>query len=213
MADTTRFERLTLLDLPNEVLLQIFELSREPCLIHTSRRLYQVLPNYLWYTKALLCFAFNTVFEGTLPHVIIQYTIGCHPSFLRDFIPWKRSDRIQLQADIARRAWPNVTMYQKLQVMFFKVMIIKRALLGESLRDPLPYLAEHPETFKVSRSRWPGDSEPAYSMDVGDVVAGFDKHGCHFQGEDFESSRLAALWDIRHVPDCLLKGDDSDSKH
>lgn len=40
-------------NMPAEVLQQIFWYAREPCLIHTCRRLYQLLPTFPLYTRAL----------------------------------------------------------------------------------------------------------------------------------------------------------------
>lgn len=49
--DSHRRSRLDLL--PTEILLMILELSLEPALIHTSRRMYTSLPSYVPFSKAL----------------------------------------------------------------------------------------------------------------------------------------------------------------
>lgn len=51
--------KTTLLDLPAELLLEIFNQAREPAMIHTCKALHSVLPGFVKYTQALVCLAYG----------------------------------------------------------------------------------------------------------------------------------------------------------
>ncbi|KPI45436.1 uncharacterized protein AB675_271 [Cyphellophora attinorum] len=62
-----------LLDLPAEILLEIFYWTREPCMIHACKQLYELLPDYTGHSKMLLGLAFATRHGGYLTPWITRH--------------------------------------------------------------------------------------------------------------------------------------------
>lgn len=123
---STASKRLQLLDLPPEILLTIFRFTREPCLIHTCKALYQLLPAFVAYTKALLLLGFGAFSKqpdangkGAKP-----LTLPGHPD--KD---WTRAERDELQLSAASSHFLRVSHLRQTHLALF------RQLLREKLVD------------------------------------------------------------------------------
>jgi hypothetical protein len=64
---------LVLLNLPAEILLEIFYWTRGPCMIHVCKQLYELLPGYVGHSKMLLGLAFATRHGSYLTPWITRY--------------------------------------------------------------------------------------------------------------------------------------------
>lgn len=126
-----------LLDLPAEILLQIFYSSREPCLIHTCRQLRDLLPGYVSYTKSLVGLAYGPR-PGQLDFCDypeeFYFTLPLGLGHERDMMTrWTFAQRERLQQQVGTSAWLRAIHLQKTHLFCFQILLRDLLLFNRAL--------------------------------------------------------------------------------
>jgi hypothetical protein len=134
--------RASLLDLPAEILLEIFYLVREPCMIHAFKRLYDLLPGFVGYSKMLLGLAFATRSGSNLglhlddepnPLVDLQTELWPLPGFTKH-PSWNWDERVQLQHAVAVGKWVRPSHLRALHGFLFDILVSNQVLANHDYR-------------------------------------------------------------------------------
>jgi hypothetical protein len=114
----------TLSDLPNEILQQIFWLSREPALIHACQATYRALPSFRLYTRALVALAYTDYREdGNVAREVFVDLSWPGPEPLGRYL-----DVNEIQQLVGSSRWLTVTHLQKIHAISWAKVVRSEVL-------------------------------------------------------------------------------------
>lgn len=144
---------IQLLDLPSELLLDVFHFAREPCMIHKCKALHELLPNFVQYTKRLVRLAFGSA--DVLAKDDDPWTL---PETPHDRQPRREDCSDQLQLSVASSHWLRASHLKETHVALFN-----RLLQTHLIENPELERLEMPreEVLKLDRQLGSGFSEIA----------------------------------------------------
>ncbi|KPI45406.1 uncharacterized protein AB675_285 [Cyphellophora attinorum] len=135
--------RASLLDLPAEILLDIFYLVREPCMIHACQRLYNLLPDFVGYSKMLLGLAFATrtgsnhlgFYYDDEPNPLVDLHTELWPlPGRKKHHDWDYDEREELQDTVAVGKWIRPSHLRALHGFLFDILVTNQVIVNADYR-------------------------------------------------------------------------------
>jgi hypothetical protein len=205
--DTPKPETFRLLDLPAELILKVFNLAQEPCMIHTCKALYEVLPAFVEYTQKLLLLAYGS---NDLP---IQGP-GDDPFWI---LPghkgrqWTRAERNAMQLSAATSHWlrpehlssTHMTLCHRL----WRVTVLEDPRIEIAPRHK-QWLQSADLASELRSSKWPKCINAKLTTRTGNAIA-LEIHITDLIVRiaallDSDGSATSALAPVDYIPDCLM---------
>jgi hypothetical protein len=198
----------TLLSLPNELLLKVFHAAREPCMIHACRRLHDILPSYINYTKSLVGLAFGTRDPGNPICIYHDQTWPLDGCSTRE---WTAHQRNELQRDVSRSSWFTMKHFKKTNVT-----CLKELLDGLPWMTPTKAQTQILKALKVLPEVDQSVSRDMHIMAVSQLDDGHETPTLtrlsirdnmiqlHYLEDG--GRKMYDMFSISYIPDCLFRG-------